>query len=95
MLLTVIKNLIQGQKKAKGSQFSHLHYCNVCRGAHFSICKTKVLLRNQAIQSRDTYIERWFNSLISNFNFGLGLFRHCKGKNNVNDVNRYTYYQYN
>ena len=63
MLLTVIKNLIQGQKKAKGSQFSHLHYCNVCRGAHFSICKTKVLLRNQTIQSRDTYIERWFNSL--------------------------------
>ena len=37
MWLTVIKNLIQGQKKAKGSQFSHLHYCNVCRGAHFSI----------------------------------------------------------
>jgi hypothetical protein len=61
-------------KKAKGSQFSHLHYCNVCRGAHFSICKTKVLLRNQAIQSRDTYLERWLNSLISNFNFGLGLF---------------------
>ena len=62
MSLTVLKNLIQGQKKAKGSQFSHLHYCNVCRGAHFSICKTKVLLRNQAIQSRDTYIERWLNS---------------------------------
>ena len=31
--------------------FSYHHYCNVCGGAHFSICSTKVLLRNQAIQS--------------------------------------------